>query len=813
MLRFSANTRVFYRTCYDLFMEIDYCGAVATPSTQDDDNLPDDALFDSNDAKYVAELKTFISSENAMNYRDEEIMPDSTTGYAILLSENSNNDDKIESSISFGEYCNNKNGTEGENIQEIDIKEEEEVDDVIMVSSQGHSNEAIEMTGDGSAENLMPRQRLHNETPIIDENNAEKNDIRNANNFINRQRRNEILNFLRMYCTECINVGINKGLPGPKRKCVKCNRMLRFKCLKCKERFKKYHTAYQHVKFRCIHETLLKCFKCNYTTLDERNLAYHTKQYHDNNQCSKCGEKFENYATLKKHRIHQCKFKTLKIKKKLDVYSNMEHFCEKCDKIISKGQRTFYKKCEDCFQYSCMRCTNCKLLCRNNMAAYTHLKFKCPAFALNCHHCNYKTSENSVLEKHLQDLHLPKKCKLCNIVLSGKISLKRHMLELHKKQKVTMNAVKNSWLETFCSKCDNILERNNQTTEKCFDCTSDKVLYQCKVCLKRYAYKSSIYSHYYTVHRTSDKRKKSACIKCSICENIIPLKGLRKHMKTTHTIINCKKCGVKCENYDFWMKHKAEQCSSKDDDFVKCSICDFLTTNKNLYKHIKYQHTAIDCQRCGTKLENSTKLEEHLRNECVFRDKATIRCPTCNTLLKRKNFNKHMYEVHTFDVYHNVTQSDGNSHNCTLCGCIFFTARELTKHIKYVHDTWTCSQCGMKCDDYYCMRRHQAYECSSNNNCKKTDNINVYCSECCESAKLIYALKVSKCSVCQGVLQYQCGTCRTNCKNYKNVKAHIRKVCSEKPSLSCPYCDHKEKTESLLEIHIKKCINSNQSIT
>lgn len=95
---------------------------------------------------------------------------------------------------------------------------------------------------------------------------------------------------------------------------------------------------------------------------------------------------------------------------------------------------------------------------------------------------------------------------------------------------------------------------------------------------------------------------------------------------------------------------------------------------------------------------------------------------------------------------------------------------------------------------------------------EKVDDINVYCSNCCVSAKLIYAFKVSRCSICEGVLQYQCGTCKSNHKTHKAVKIHIKKVCGEEPTLSCPYCNQVEK-ESLLEVHIRKCIiNSNQSV-
>lgn len=130
------------------------------------------------------------------------------------------------------------------------------------------------------------------------------------------------------------------------------------------------------------------------------------------------------------------------------------------------------------------------------------------------------------------------------------------------------------------------------------------------------------------------------CTQCSFCGQMIQKTGIRLHE-------------LRCKRLNF-----------------RCGICGAVMRTGNKEKHMAFVHTKIKCQ-CGAELEQEA-FQVHRRSECPFRmvkcvycgitmrDNAidehqalcgskSFKCAHCGKNVLRRDFSKHISEVHGFE--------------------------------------------------------------------------------------------------------------------------------------------------------------------
>lgn len=299
-----------------------------------------------------------------------------------------------------------------------------------------------------------------------------------------------------------------------------------------------------------------------------------------------------------------------------------------------------------------------------------------------CSHCLICYKEDFELRKHLNEEHTllkwTYKCKHC-----GEIFNESKEYEFHKRLP--------HYLEIFtCSYCNerfnNLLSLNRHLTSHQIIVMEEPRKYVCDVCGKGFKSRGVLRGHKYY-----HAEKKFVCHLC-------PKSYYRQTTLTLHLKAHRKQLDVICEvcGKGFVQQAKLREHMEKHTDVkVSCNICQLQIRKRNLYRHLRTVHLAIegtieDTYRAKRHHYNKGKLQrislQDLPKQFVSTKKRSKRagecaprqydCKTCYIQFDRLKFLKdHNRQFH----------SDGPKLACKICGSELSQKQNLKRHYREKH--------------------------------------------------------------------------------------------------------------------------------
>lgn len=191
-----------------------------------------------------------------------------------------------------------------------------------------------------------------------------------------------------------------------------------------------------------------------------------------------------------------------------------------------------------------------------------------------------------------------------------------------------------------------------------------------------------------------------------------------------------------------------------DDKLWKCSDCESrFAQRKNLMKHV-YKHISMDCEYCAKKFTTVRNLQKHCQRS--HKDQLTIhQCGQC----PRKFILNAQLRIHMHN--HNASLQ----HNCNICNETFASGMLLKGHIRAVHTTYLCSECGKTFKNKYLLSSHQKVH-----NSEKP----FVCGKCPSRFKWKVALTYHM-TVHQQDRKHICETCGMSFTTRSSMKGHMSK--------------------------------------
>lgn len=276
--------------------------------------------------------------------------------------------------------------------------------------------------------------------------------------------------------------------------------------------------------------------------------------------------------------------------------------------------------------------------------------------------------------------------------------------------------------------------------------------------------------------------------------------------------IDCKICGLVCENYYFYQEHRKEHME------MQCQVCNKHFLNyKSLRSHVKSQHINfsryVTCKHCN-KLIKESYLHTHMKKVHFNGKSQSVNCDICNKTFK----NKEAVRVHKVTVHIDCAIP------CNLCDKKFKNKYILNSHIHTSHSDKSniCSVCGKSVK---CLASHM--KITHTQRVKKKCDI---CGNIYADAKLLKIHRKRKhedierehvCKLCgasfkfkellknHGVVhsderKYKCDICDKAFKLPIVLKTHKR-VHNNVAPYCCEYCGDSFKWKQTYDKHLTKC--------
>ena len=421
------------------------------------------------------------------------------------------------------------------------------------------------------------------------------------------------------------------------------------------------------------------CKECDkaYTVLP--NLKHHMSVEHsDGNakfQCDNCGEYFLTTRNLKLHKeTHDAKIlkcmqciKMFSKQHRLDkhvkeVHGAKEH-CLVCDKYFTRKNyeshmNSVHLKVK---QYSCKECEKA-------YSAPVGLKYHMSVEHGNdnakfqCEHCTKQFKHSSLLQKHINSVHLKVKqysCKECEKAYKSPEGLQYHMSLEHG------DGSKKFQCED-CGKC--FLTTKNLRSHK--ERSHDAKILKCGQCIKMFDKKHRLDNHVREVHGAKDHR-------CLDCNNCFTKKNYERHMKTVHTKnFQCDRCEKSFGTNQYLLEHIA----NKHDGIksYKCTLCpDSFASKVGLQKHTDHCHDLkrpFICSICSQAFKLKEHLDHHVARKHELRNCET--CPYCAKQFSRLSAHKLICPSKV------GSHVDRPRFMCPNCDKVYLDKGALNRHLK-----------------------------------------------------------------------------------------------------------------------------------
>ena len=400
----------------------------------------------------------------------------------------------------------------------------------------------------------------------------------------------------------CSNMGFVNNMKNAHRH--KLERILRFKCPKCDQKFHSRVNLKYHEKAK---QEVQKCEDCGFKSCTHIGFLNHIKKAHgkkseqsnleDSNLRNPNEEvsKLENPSKAKPYNCIKCDYKTHS-KPNLDIH------------MKSKDEPTI---CEHCDFKSCTK-----------RGFSMHMKKVHGKKPSNCTKCDYKTHSKRDLDIHMKSKDVPTICEHCDFKSCTKLGFSMHMKKIHGIKHHTKNVKTKSIQNVEDGRVfENATLTSNANVVNRSDNHDQKSL---------------------TINQISDNLKQAKPFECADCDmKFHSQSNFEFHMKNSGNPTKCTNCEFKsCTKFEL-SRHK------KDCNEVRKSQVNVKLTEeapKIIMFAKKSKPLAFYCLKCDETFDDHQNLDFHMKISQVTDDlekcnKCDFKSCTINGLTKHeKNF-------------------------------------------------------------------------------------------------------------------------------------------------------------------------------
>ena len=217
--------------------------------------------------------------------------------------------------------------------------------------------------------------------------------------------------------------------------------------------------------------------------------------------------------------------------------------------------------------------------------------------------------------------------------------------------------------------------------------------HNCDFCGNTFGYQVSLIKHIKKFH---DGVKNNECKPCG--KSFFTKEGLSNHENKVHTGLkdhNCDICGSGFSSKSY-LKHHIISAHEGIKRF-SCEFCEkTFVGGTGLTNHVKAVHEGIkyECDVCGSSFTQSDSLKRHFKKSHEYED--LIRCEEYLKEMTRKRKEKRKSQKKTSSSIKKV-KKEKEVHVCAICNKSFASSKNLTTHVKSVHEglrEFQCDSCG-----------------------------------------------------------------------------------------------------------------------
>ena len=464
----------------------------------------------------------------------------------------------------------------------------------------------------------------------------------------------------------------------------------------------KNHIQIEHEKRR------YNCQLCEFLAKSQQYLDHHVKVKHEGFrfQCDQCDHTATQIGVLN---IHKKKAHTMNGTTNTNVH--------KVKKFYGSGKikKDCVKLSEEHDESESLKCPDCEQVFFASLKMMTHLQIEHDF--IKCQHCFTAVRNIKCVKGHMKVDHkdigiktnlrikfkIERPCTLCDYKSTTEANLKRHLRLKHGHKKVMK-----------CSECD--FETSNRTSLRNHGDQHNGVKYPCDQCDYVGAVKDYLLRHKQYKH-------KSGPITCpwTDCDHKVRKEKLQIHIRFQHEGIShdCEECDYKAATLYRLNAHVREKHEEREQ--LKCDQCDHKTKNYgNLKKHKLYIHNSnrFECKHCPFKTITKGILDGHVNSNhnyssilSKFENKISIFdenrvsenwfvCLVCNKKFETKS----QHTAHR----KRCVKKDKLLHKCIKCDYVADNTKLLRSHFK-IHEgnKFKCIKCKYKTYSKSLLRRHK----------------------------------------------------------------------------------------------------------
>ncbi|EFN87227.1 Zinc finger protein Xfin [Harpegnathos saltator] len=563
------------------------------------------------------------------------------------------------------------------------------------------------------------------------------------------------------------------------------------------------------------------CSHCNYKTDDKENLKIHIRHVHPNiqeennseesasslesNACGKHSRSRSSDIEKYKNMLYECDVCNQRFCRKYElichyrmVHKNLMHECEHCDyetidkEDLKRHIRHIYTHIQDEILDNSAKLESSMdhYPCDEHSSRSSDIE-KCKNMLYQCEVCEQKFYFEIDLMQHAIEVlgRGTDICSYCNYATNNEKDMKAHIRHVHHNiQGKSNSAEPEPLLESI--PCDKHSSRNSEIKKY------ENMLYECDVCIQRFARKYELIHHYRKVH-------KHLMHQCELCGyEITDKEDLRSHIQRVHSNIQEESNSAGLESF---LDHDPyDEHSSRNSDIEKCEkmLYQCEVCEQSFYFEIDLMQHAMEvlgrgtdiCSYCNYATNNEEDLKVHIRH-VHHNIQGENNSAELEPLLESDPCNKHSSRSSDIEKYKNML------YECDVCNQRFPRKYDLICHYRKVHKhlMYQCEHCDYETTDKKVLISH--IQCIHPNVQKESNSAQPEPSwesdPCGKHFSRSSDIKKYK------NMLYECKVCNQRLPRKYELICHYRKV-HKHLLYQCEHCDYETIDKEDLRSHIQR---------